>query len=152
MNVTTLFINRTYKTKKLWNKENNKDGENEKSILNKCSFRMPICMIHCPGTRLSLGIFGIFIEGKTKILRSWPICFIYARSGLSKWQLLFRKREFDLVFLLSPISRMQQIYLRAKILWQTVIWKSERVTRLCPSVPSFFLCVFFLILISITVI
>lgn len=35
MNITTLFINRTYETKKkLWNKKNSEDRENENSILN----------------------------------------------------------------------------------------------------------------------
>lgn len=46
MSVTALFINRTYKTKNLWNKEKSQGGENENSILNKCSFSMlPACVI-----------------------------------------------------------------------------------------------------------
>ena len=46
MNVATLLINRTFKTKSLRNKEKGQGGENENSILNKCSFRMlPACSI-----------------------------------------------------------------------------------------------------------
>lgn len=51
MNVIILFINRIYKIKKLWNKGNSEDGENENFILNKYLFGMFICVFYYLGFR-----------------------------------------------------------------------------------------------------